>query len=242
MSRDVSSTESQRPASDRTHRDHAVTEGARRRPGKPGGKRDENRKAKTDALISAALPLFLAHGIEAVTIDDITRAAKAAKGSFYRYFSSKDALVEAIVAPAAHDVEQAFSRCAERLREAKDRASLFAAYQELALALVPLALHRLDVMRLYLQESRAPAVGARAPIVHLAEKIDRGAIDLTTVAVERGLLDVADPRISALAVVGAIQQLAYSVLSGKLDAPPVEIVATLIRLVLDGIAKPRERA
>jgi AcrR family transcriptional regulator len=225
-------------ASDRTEDDRAVTN-ATRRPGLPGGKRDENRRQKTDALMSAALPLFLAHGVEAVTIDDITRAAKAAKGSFYRYFSSKDALVAAIVAPAASDVDAALSRCADRLGEANDRGTLFAAYQELALSLVPLALHRLDVVRLYLQESRGASTGARAPLVELGVRIDEGAIRLTTVAVDRGLLDVADPRISALAVVGAIERLAFNVLSGRLDAQPVDIVATLIRLVLDGIGKPK---
>lgn len=227
-------------ASERTDADQPVTQGARR-PGPPGGKRDENRRQKTDALMAAALPLFLAHGVEPVTIDDITRAAKAAKGSFYRYFSSKDALVAAIVAPAAADVDAALARCADRLAEAHDRATLFAAYQELALALVPLALHRLDVVRLYLQESRGAATGARAPLVELGQRIDEGAIRLTTVAVERGLLDVADPRISALAVVGAIERLGFNVLTGRLDAQPVDIVATLIRLVLDGIAKPRDR-
>lgn len=227
-------------ASQRTEADQSVTRGARR-PGPPGGKRDENRRQKTDGLMAAALPLFLAHGVEAVTIDDITRAAKAAKGSFYRYFSSKDALVAAIVAPAAADVDAALSRCAARLAEANDRGTLFAAYQELALALVPLALHRLDVVRLYLQESRGAATGARAPLVLLGQRIDDGAIELTRIAVDRGLLDVADPRITALAVVGAIERLAYSVLTSRLDASPVDIVATLIRLVLDGIAKPRER-
>lgn len=224
-------------ASERTEGDQSVTK--RSRPGPPGGKRDENRRQKTEALIAAALPLFLAHGVEAVTIDDITRAAKAAKGSFYRYFSSKDALVLAIVSPAAADVDAALARCEARLGEATDRGTLFAAYQELALALVPLALHRLDVVRLYLQESRGAATGARAPLVELGVRIDQGAIRLTTIAVERGLLDVADPRISALAVVGAIERLAFNVLSGRLDAQPVDIVATLIRLVLDGIAKPR---
>ena len=222
-------------ASERTEADRPVT-GVAKRPGLPGGKRDENRKQKTDALIAAALPLFLAHGVEAVTIDDITRAAKAAKGSFYRYFASKDALVASIVAPAATDVDRALARCADRLATAVDRGSLFGAYQELALALVPLALYRLDVMRLYLQESRGPAVGARIPLVALSTRIDEGAIRLTTIAVEHGLLDVADPRISALAVVGAIERLAFSMLNGQLDASPVDIVATLIRMVLDGIA------
>ncbi len=202
-------------------------------------KRDENRRQKTDALSRAALFLFLERGIEAVSIDDITRAASASKGSFYRYFASKEALVEALVFPVFTDIERAIARCEERLQEATDRTSLYASYQELALALVPIALHRLDVVRLYLQESRAPAGGARGPLVALATLIDNGSIHLTTVAVNRGLLAVDDPRISALAVVGAIERLAFSVLTGRLDASPVDIVGTLIRLVLDGVARPR---
>lgn len=206
---------------------------------RPPVKRDENRRQKTDALARAALFLFLERGIEAVSIDDITRAAGASKGSFYRYFASKEALVEALVFPVFTDFERAIARCEERLGEATDRTSLYSSYQELALALVPIALHRLDVVRLYLQESRGPAVGARGPLVALAALIDNGSIHLTTVAVKRGLLAVDDPRISALAVVGAIERLAFSVLTGRLDASPVDIVGTLIRLVLDGVARPR---
>jgi AcrR family transcriptional regulator len=229
-----------------THRtkkdDHSVTPDPARPPSvapRAPVKRDENRRQKTDALSRAALFLFLERGIEAVSIDDITRAASASKGSFYRYFASKEALVEALVFPVFTDIEHAIKRCEERLSEASDRSSLYSSYQELALALVPIALHRLDVVRLYLQESRAPSAGARGPLVAMAVLIDNGAIHLTTVAVERGLLQVDDPRISALAVVGAIERLAFSVLTGRLDASPVDIVSGLIRLVLDGVAKPR---
>ena len=45
---------------------------------------------------------FLERGIESVSIDDITREAGVAKGSFYRYFADKDALVGAVI-EASHD-------------------------------------------------------------------------------------------------------------------------------------------
>ena len=57
------------------------------RPGQAGGKRDQNRRARTQGLCDAAEKLFLARGIESVSIDDITKEAGVAKGSFYRYFS-----------------------------------------------------------------------------------------------------------------------------------------------------------
>lgn len=205
------------------------------RPGAPGGRRDENRKARTEALGKAALALFLEHGIEAVTIDEIAEGAGVAKGSFYRYFDDKTALVAWLVDPVAKQMREAFARTESRLSEAKDRAGTFAAYQELALALVPMAIFHFDVVRLYLQESRAPSRGARAPIAALVQAIDEGSIRLSEVAVEHGIVSVADPRITAFATVGAIEQLAISVLRGRLDAPPPEIVSTLIRMILDGI-------
>ena len=52
------------------------------KPGAQGGKRDANRKEKTQQIADAALKLFLERGLEKVTIDDIVKAAGIAKGSF----------------------------------------------------------------------------------------------------------------------------------------------------------------
>ena len=209
------------------------------RPGPPGGKRDQNRKQRVEALASAGLALFLEHGIEAVTIDDIASRAGTAKGSFYRYFEDKTELVESMFEPVIDQVRAAMRTAEEQLARATDRQSLTTAYMGLAVAFVPLALSHFDVVRLYLQEARAPGVGARAPIRRLAESIEAGAIHLTEVAVDHGLLEVSDPRISALAVIGATEQLILAVMSGRLDAPPPQIIDTLIRMVLDGIrARP----
>jgi len=62
------------------------------RPGPVGGKRDQNRRERTAGLVSAGLQQFLERGIETVTIDEITREAGVAKGSFYRYFDDKKQL------------------------------------------------------------------------------------------------------------------------------------------------------
>jgi AcrR family transcriptional regulator len=213
------------------------------RPGRPGGARDENRKAKTDALKRAALGAFLERGIEAVTIDEIAHAAGIAKGSFYRYFDDKTALVAALIQPAKEQIEEALVRCEKRLVEAEDRASAYSAYQELALGLLPVAMFHFDVVRLYLQEARAPREGARAPIAGLVDVVDKGAVRLSEVAVQHGIIVVKDPRISAFATVGAIEQLAISVLRGRLDATPMEIVSTLIKMVYDGVgARPEAKS
>jgi AcrR family transcriptional regulator len=181
------------------------------------------------------LRLFLERGVDQVTIDDLASEAGTAKGNFYRYFADKGELVQAVLEPLASRVREAMQRCEDALEEAHDDASLFRAYQALALTLMPAVLEHPDVVRLYLQEGRAPAAGARAPIRALADEIRVRATDLTQSAVDHGLLRIRDPRVSALAVIGAVEQLAFSVLSGDLDAPPDLIAGTLISLVLSGI-------
>jgi AcrR family transcriptional regulator len=205
------------------------------RPGQPGGKRDVNRRRRIDALCRAGLTLFLERGVDQVTIDDIAKEAGTAKGNFYRYFDDKAALVEGILEPLETRVREAMDRCEAALEAAHDDQSLFAAYQALAIGLIPVTIECPDVVRLYLQESRAPSAGARAPIRALADEIRMRAIDLTEFAVDHKLLRIPDPRVSALAVIGAVEQLAFTLLGGDLDAAPDTIAGTLISLVLSGI-------
>ncbi|MGD9609842.1 MAG: TetR/AcrR family transcriptional regulator [Desulfovibrionaceae bacterium] len=49
-------------------------------------------------LMDAAEALFAAHGIDATSVNDIIRQAGVAKGTFYWYFKSKEALLDALVA------------------------------------------------------------------------------------------------------------------------------------------------
>src|SRR5690606_18442667 len=102
------------------------------RPGPSGGRRDENRRRRTQDLVDAGLALFLAHGLEAVTIDDITRKAGIAKGSFYRYFEDKTDLVQAIVEPMAGEFRSEIRRCALSLGKAGSADEVTGAYLTLA--------------------------------------------------------------------------------------------------------------
>src|SRR5579883_2866610 len=61
------------------------------------GRRRERMRA---ALIAAATRLFAEKGIEATTIAEIAEAADVGFGTFYNYFDSKDAVLDAVVATA----------------------------------------------------------------------------------------------------------------------------------------------
>lgn len=205
------------------------------RPGPAGGKRDENRRRRTDALCQAALSLFLERGIAGVTIDDIVREAGMAKGSFYRYFDDKADLVDALIQPTTQAAQAAFAACERETSETASIDGLINAYQKLAFAFAEIIARDPATVRLYLQECRAPGGGIRQPVAELAEEVGRAAISLTRTAQARGLLRPCDPRISALTVVGAVERILHGVLASEDFGPQEAIAPALISLILDGI-------
>jgi AcrR family transcriptional regulator len=208
------------------------------RPGQPGGRRDTNRKERTKALADAALSLFLVRGIEAVTIEDITTQARVAKGSFYRYFDDKTALVESLFAPVAEATIQTFDESMEALRRAKTKEEALASYDVIGNGLGKLFLEHGDVVQLYLAESKGPLEGARGPARRLANVVTEKAIAHTKLAHEKGLLRPFPPEISSLVVIGACERMLHAVLIGDPIGEPWEIPGHVVNLILDGIRAP----
>ncbi|AUN33738.1 TetR/AcrR family transcriptional regulator [Niveispirillum cyanobacteriorum] len=59
--------------------------------------RTRRKQARPAELLSAALDCFVEKGFAATRMDDIARRAGVAKGTFYLYFPSKEAVFEALV-------------------------------------------------------------------------------------------------------------------------------------------------
>ncbi|MBM4457164.1 MAG: TetR/AcrR family transcriptional regulator [Chloroflexi bacterium] len=57
------------------------------------GKRETAKLERRERLYEAALELFRAQGYETTTVDQITRQAGLAKGTFFNYFPTKDAVL-----------------------------------------------------------------------------------------------------------------------------------------------------
>lgn len=205
------------------------------RPGKSGGKRDRNRQERTQVLCDAALGEFLARGIERVTVDEITKAAGVAKGSFYRYFEDKEQVVDALFQPLGAELAEIFRRCRERLSEAKTADDINQAYGDFSVEMGAMILRDPRVVRLYLQECRGPKEGARAPIVEIYEQVSAGAVDITRAARQSGLLRDLPPQLTALAVVGAVEGLLLRYLDGVDFGDPAEATRALVSMVLDGV-------
>jgi AcrR family transcriptional regulator len=59
--------------------------------------------------MEAALRLFAEHGYDATTVKDITSAADVAKGTFFNYFETKEAILPAIAARRLEQLEEALA-------------------------------------------------------------------------------------------------------------------------------------
>ncbi len=57
------------------------------------GKRESGKHERRERLYQAAVSLFREQGYEETTVDQITRRAGLAKGTFFNYFATKDAVL-----------------------------------------------------------------------------------------------------------------------------------------------------
>ena len=209
------------------------------RPGPPGGIRARNREEKRQLIMNAGIQVFLQKGVDAATIDDITRIAHTAKGSYYRYFESKVALLEEAIKPISHRIKEIFASTLDELRLKDEDEAKYNAYQKLGAALGTLVITNQELFRLYLQESRGAKTPSRIPIINLSELISTGAIEISNLAEEIGAQKTSLPIVSALIVVGTTEMIAHRFLTNQeIGGDPVAIAAKVVDLILEGI-RPR---
>ena len=206
-----------------------------KRPGQPGGKRAKNRLERISSLKRSGLALFLARGIESVTIDEITRGAGVAKGTFYRYFDDKADVVASLMEPIVNACDASLERFRAALEDTVDTQALFNAYATLGSELGAVAVSNPELVRLYLQERRSAEAPARVAIHRLAATLDESVETFSAVAVDRGLLRDLPPAVTSQVVIGAVEQLLFSILAGRDLGEPRQVVQQLISLVLEGL-------
>lgn len=75
----------------------------------------QNKQVKRQALLDAAYELFLENGLAKTSISEIASKANVAKGTFYLYFSDKDALLRALLGRISYHILENACTAAEAL-------------------------------------------------------------------------------------------------------------------------------
>lgn len=208
----------------------------RQRPGKSGGKRDENRKQQVAKLLRAGLVLFCEQGLEAVRVDEIAAEAGVAKGSFYRYFSDKSNLLDSLFTPINEQLRSALGHAQMQMQTLASPDGLTRVYGALAGAIAIIVVRDPLLLKLYLQENRGPDNSVRRPILELSAFIDSAAWKMTVIAQEHGLLrSNYDAKIGSMASIGAIERLLLAYRREETEFTAAEISRVLIEIILDGV-------
>jgi AcrR family transcriptional regulator len=182
-----------------------------------------------DELMNAAQHLFLEHGVEPTTIEQITWGAGVAKGTFYLYFSSKEDVLAALRERFAQDL-LARIKAAILERPAKDWKGKLAAWAQAGLAAY------LDSIRLHeiiFYETLSPTregLARNIVIDHLCKLLQDGA--------DAGAWSIGDPRCTAIFMFSGLHGLMESHDTWEPRPTRTQIADSLERLCFRAVGLP----
>lgn len=183
--------------------------------------RQEQAQRRREQLVDAALAVFAAKGVDGASIKDIAAAAAATPGLLYHYFSSKEALVVAVLEERGF-VPQLREFLSERADEPASVVlpELMKAFDEMLAA-------NADLVALFFSVSRANAAAEQA----LQDFVVTGQSLLESYLQSRAAAGELDPDL----VTVAARTLFAAVAIGHKTGRRVDI-DDLVQLILSGLA------
>ncbi len=175
-------------------------------------------------LLDAAARLFAERGVDATTVAAITEAAGVAKGSFYRYFTSREELIAALKTRFVDDLLAAVAGFTERLGDG----DWWDLVDEFVAAMVDALLDRRALIQIFAAQ---PSTHDRVDLFLEGEdRIDAFITAGIELGIAEGVFAVADPAMTATLLQHAISATIEHVV---VHAVPVErdrLVAAAQRL------------
>jgi AcrR family transcriptional regulator len=192
------------------------------------GRRARKKAQTRQAIYQAATTLFLARGYDAVTVDDVCRAADVAKGTFFLHFPTKDALLAEYGRVATE---------ALRAHLTAQRGSAVAALRASLRYLAARAERDPELVRLTVRES----MGRPAAMAQSTEQ-GRTLGELLIGLVQRGqaageLRRSVVPEVAGAVLVGAYFAIVNAWAAGEPRFDLTEAVDHALKLVLQGLRK-----
>ncbi|RSS82082.1 TetR/AcrR family transcriptional regulator [Streptomyces sp. WAC06614] len=200
-------------------------------PSAPDGLRERKKRRTRDALLRAALLLFVSQGYEETTVDEITEAVEVSQRTFFRYFANKEEVAFAVqTLVEEHFVDALRARPASEGPLSAMRNAVLDSWDtvgEAISAVVPVDLY----MRTYQLIESTPALLA----VHLRRSTELEE-QVARLIAEREGLDVEDdprPRVAVAAFCGVMRVTGR--LWGRGEDTSIEAIRRLTERYLDQI-------
>ncbi|MGH8461029.1 MAG: TetR/AcrR family transcriptional regulator [Stenotrophobium sp.] len=196
------------------------------------GKRELNKQANREAILSAARACFIDAGYDAITIRDIIRKGTLAAGTFYNYFPDKESVFRALVESRLGPVQERVhaTRLNAQSIESFFYQSYLAIFEEVRAdpEFFALMFRNESVMRVFYQDN-------------IFGLIMRSLKNDTRAAITRGVFPEVDVDILTAISYGAGYELSR-LLTEQPRHDPEEAARFVTRLFLDGINSLPDRA
>jgi len=202
-------------------------------------KRDQARDERHGQLMLAARQVFTSKGYHAATVDDITRAAGVAKGTFYLYFSEKRQVFYALIQHFFGLVTQAGMSVA---REVTTRTDFFQRVEQAAQRLTEIFRDNRDLVRLAYRESMGMDEKLESMVREFYRGLARVEADNIRLGVKLGLLrDDIDPLLAAYAQIGMVERVLLTWMFDRRAPDVPDLVHQMIDLAHRGIQRRPSR-
>jgi AcrR family transcriptional regulator len=198
---------------------------------KAAAKRDERRAQ----LVQAAREIFGEKGYHEATVDDITKRAGVAKGTFYLYFAEKKEIYYDLVRSFFQRIIDIGSSVAV---EVNTIGEFYARIEKASLRLFTTFAEHHAVARLAYRESASLDPTLEKMLRDFYRQMALLEAENIRVGIRLGVFRAVDPIVCAYAHIGMIERVALGLLREPSSPPPAEVIRELLSIAYFGL-KPR---
>ena len=187
-------------------------------------------------LLDAARTLFAERGYHETTVDDITRAADVAKGTFYLYFSEKREIYVEVIRSFL-DLIKGFADLVTE--QTPSPSEYFDRVRKGAVGLLEMLQQNRQLARLAYRESLGVDEQLTALLQSFYREIAEVEVKNLELAMQLGVVRKCHPLVIAYMHIGLVERLILEMLERPDDFPPIEqIVDELLRTGYEGLRGP----
>jgi len=198
-------------------------------------KRAAARDERRQQLIDAAREVFTHKGYHATTVDDITRAAGVAKGTFYLYFEEKREVFYEVVRAFFQLIKDIGSSVAREVRSADE---LLGRAEQAAHELLRVFSANRELARLVYRESMGLDDRLEQITREFYQDIARVEAENIRRGIELGMFRPVHVTVCAYAHIGMIERVLLQSLHRDSGLPAAEVVVReMLSIAYDGIRK-----
>jgi AcrR family transcriptional regulator len=198
-------------------------------------KRSQGRDERRTQLLDAARKVFAVKGFHAATVDDITRAAGVAKGTFYLYFAEKRTIFYELIQRFFEMVTEAGMSVAADVDTTGD---FLEHVGRAARRLATIFRENRDLVRLTYRESMSMDERLERMVREFYRRMGQIEADNIRLGVKLGLLrDDIDPLVAAFAQIGMVERVLLQWMFDRSSPEVPDLVRQVVELAYRGMQR-----